>query len=89
MVAWSHLVYTSIVSEKFAVLQIASKSVTHTSIIGSSTVALLGPVAGLVASDHYGRYRTLYSSFWFMWSGTLATAFLLVMDGVLLEAHQT
>ncbi len=28
-------------------------------------------------------------SFWFMCSGTLATAFLLVMDGVLLEAHQS
>ncbi len=52
--------YTSviiIVSGKSARLQIASKSVTHTSIIGSGSVVLLGPFAGLVASDHYGRYR--------------------------------
>ncbi len=39
-------------------LQIASKSVTHTSTIGSGSVVLLGPFAGLVASGHYGRYRT-------------------------------
>ncbi len=92
MVAWSHLVYISCISlvfERFALLQVVSESVAHTFSIGSSMVVLLRPFAGLVASAYYGRYRTVYASFWFMWSGSIAIVFLLVINGLLLEAHQS
>ncbi len=39
------------------------------------------------SAAYYGRFRTLYASFWFMWSGILALAFLLVMNNLLLEAY--
>ncbi len=94
MVVWSHLVYIScisFVSGRLAVVQAdsVSQSARNASIIGSGMVVLFGPFVGLVASAYYGRYRTLYASIWFMWSGTLAIAFLLVINGLLLEAHQT
>ncbi len=92
VVAWSHLVYiscTSFLFSSFAQLQVVTKSVSTASIIGSGMFVLsLGPFVGLVASAYYGRYRTLYASFWFMWSGIFGIAFLLVTNNLLLETYQ-
>ncbi len=84
VIVWTHLAYASfgrLFSERAAHLH--SDSVSEDFSVGFGVVTLLGPLAGLVASSYFGRYKTLYASLWIMWIGSIAIAAILVLHSVL------
>ncbi len=44
-----------------------------------TVVVLAGPIAGLLASTYFGRYKTLYSGLWLMWAGSVVTVVVFIL----------
>ncbi len=89
MTVWTHLVYASfanLISERPTNLHIVENT-TDASSVGTGVVTLLGPLAGLIASAYFGRYKTLYASLWLMWSGLMAITVILVLHSVLPDSE--
>lgn len=82
---WTFLVYLS--HSTLVGHHLPGNSAALAECIGYGIVALVGPVAGLISSAYYGRFKLVYASFWFMWIGIISMLILLIALGLLPDTH--
>ncbi len=44
-----------------------------------AAAVLVGPLAGLLASTYFGRYKTLYTGLWLMWARSVVTVLVFIL----------
>ena len=57
-------------------------------IIALVTLSLFGPIAGLMASIYFGRYKVVRAGLWLMWSGTISIVSMLILQWAFPETKQ-
>ncbi len=93
MIVWMYLVstytnltYTStMTSEALDDLSTLSQA----SILAFCAIAVLSPLAGLLAGVRFGTYNVMRVGLWLMWIGSIATVTMLTLQGLLLEHNYT
>ncbi len=91
VIIWTFLVYASSINPVYVNLLFSRDNpgyLTWPSIAGVCVVVLVGPVAGLLASIYYGRYKALHTGLWLMWTGNGATVLLFMLQWFFPESQQ-
>ncbi len=90
VIMWTFLSYASLINPVYENIfaEGTPDYLTKASIIGIGAVVLIGPVAGLFASIYYGRYKTVRTSLWLIWTGNGVTVPLFILQWFLPDSQQ-